>query len=224
MPSLRSECLPKFRARRLLPAIAALSLVACTGGVSASGNESAAATAVPETAARATFAGGCFWCMEEPFDVLEGVYSTTSGYTGGQEADPTYAAVSRGITGHAEAVEVRFDPAKITYGELLEVFWHNIDPTVEDRQFCDRGRHYRTAIYYHEEEQRRLAESTRDAILDAGVVERIVTEIEPAGAFYPAEDYHQDFYSKNPGRYKSYRIGCGRDRRLREIWGDKAGH
>jgi len=172
----------------------------------------------------ATFAGGCFWCMEHPFDELEGVVSTTSGYTGGHQADPSYQQVSAGGTGHAESVEVRFDPSKIGYARLLEVFWHNIDPTVVNRQFCDHGSQYRTAIFYHDEEQKKLAEASRQALLDAHAVKRIVTEIVPAGRFYPAEDYHQDFYKKNPIRYKTYRLGCGRDRRLRALWGDAAGH
>lgn len=206
----------------------ALLTVSCSRDVSAGSTDDAVASddaaMAPENAARATFAGGCFWCMEPPYDVLEGVYSTTSGYAGGPEKDPTYAEVSRGATGHAEVVQVVYDPDVISYEKLLEVFWRNIDPTVENRQFCDRGPQYRTAIYAHDAEQLRLAEASRDAILAAGTVDRIVTEIEILETFYPAEDYHQDFYVKSPARYKSYRLGCGRDRRLAEIWGDAATH
>ncbi len=167
----------------------------------------------------ATFAGGCFWCMEPPFDKLDGVISTTSGYTGGQLQNPTYEQVSGGRTGHAEAVEVVYDPTRIGYAELLQVFWLNIDPTVKDRQFCDRGSQYRTAIYYHDEAQRRLAEASLEAVRTQWELPVIHTEIEAAATFYPAEKYHQDFYRKNPSRYKFYRVGCGRDRRLEELWG-----
>jgi len=173
--------------------------------------------------AKATFAGGCFWCMEPPFDELEGVVSTTSGYTGGHKAQPSYREVSAGTTGHTEAVQILYDPAKVSYARLLEVFWKNIDPTTADRQFCDIGSQYRTGIFYHDEEQRRLAESSIEKlVLDKPFKAPIVTEIEPAGEFYPAEDYHQDYYLKNPIRYKFYRYGCGRDKRLEELWG-KAG-
>jgi peptide-methionine (S)-S-oxide reductase len=173
--------------------------------------------------AKATFAGGCFWCMEPPFDALDGVVSTTSGYTGGHLADPTYEQVSGGGTGHAEAVEILYDPAKVSYAELLEVFWHNIDPTTADAQFCDHGDQYRSAVFVHDEEQRQLAEASKEAIAASGVLtEPIVTEIVDAATFYPAEDYHQDYYLKNPLRYKFYRAGCARDRTLERIWGDDA--
>jgi len=168
----------------------------------------------------ATFAGGCFWCMEPPFDKLPGVISTTSGYTGGQVKNPTYEAVSAGGTGHAEAVEVRFDPNKISFATILEVYWHNVDPTVKDRQFCDSGRQYRTAIFFHDEAQKKLALETKARIgKEKGW--KIETEIVPASAFYPAEEYHQDYYLKNPLRYKYYRNGCGRDARLEDLWGAK---
>ena len=168
----------------------------------------------------ATFAGGCFWCMEPPFDKVDGVISTTSGYTGGKAANPTYEQVSDGGTGHAEAVEVRFDPRKISYDKLLEIFWRNVDPITPNRQFCDGGSQYRSAIFYHDAEQRRLALASRQAIVDSKRFDRpIVTEIAPAGAFYPAEDYHQDYYVKNPVRYKYYRWNCGRDQRLEQLWG-----
>ncbi|MCF8072983.1 MAG: peptide-methionine (S)-S-oxide reductase MsrA [Desulfarculaceae bacterium] len=169
----------------------------------------------------ATFAGGCFWCMEPPFDKLEGVVSTTSGYTGGQTENPTYEEVSAGTTGHAEALRVVYDPAKVSYQKLLEVFWRNIDPTVKDRQFCDVGNQYRSAIFYHDAEQKRLADQSRAKLEASGKFDAIHTEIVPAGPFYPAEDYHQNYYEKNPVRYKYYRWGCGRDKRLDELWGKK---
>jgi peptide-methionine (S)-S-oxide reductase len=167
----------------------------------------------------AIFAGGCFWCMEPPFDKLDGVISTTSGYSGGHRKNPTYEEVSAGGTGHAEVVKIAYDPAKISYAELLDVYWKNIDPTTPDRQFCDKGDQYRSAIFYQGEEQKRLAEASRNALeknkpFDAP----IVTEIEAASTFYPAEEYHQDYYTKNPLRYKFYRYSCGRDQRLEELW------
>ena len=173
--------------------------------------------------ARATFAGGCFWCMEPPYDKLDGVFSTTSGYTGGQKKNPTYEEVSAGGTGHAESVQVVYDPKKVSYEKLLEVFWHNVDPLVKDRQFCDRGNQYRTAIFYHDETQKRLAEASKQA-KEKELGKTILTEIVPASQFYPAEEYHQDYYQKNPLRYKFYRANCGRDARLEQIWGEKAGH
>lgn len=170
---------------------------------------------------KATFAGGCFWCMEPPFDKLEGVISTTSGYTGGHKADPTYEEVSAGGTGHAEAVQIVYDPQRIGYGDLLEVFWRNVDPTTPDRQFCDVGRQYRTAIFYHNARQKHLAEQSRAMIERTKTFAApIVTEITAAGEFYPAEDYHQDFHEKKPLHYKFYRFTCGRDARLEELWGD----
>ena len=174
-----------------------------------------------EELAKATFAGGCFWCMEPPFDKLNGVVSTTSGYAGGRKAEPTYREVVAGGTGHAEAVQVLYDPKKIKYGELLEVFWRNIDPTTPNRQFCDRGHQYRTAVFYHDPEQKRLAEESKKRIESSKKLKGpIVTEITEVGAFWPAEEYHQDYYKKNPTRYKYYRYRCGRDRRLNELWGD----
>ena len=168
----------------------------------------------------ATFAGGCFWCVEEAFDEVEGVVSTTSGYTGGHKKNPTYHEVSAGGTGHAEAVQVVYDPKKVSYSDLLEVFWHNIDPTTPSRQFCDVGSQYRSAIFYHDETQKRLAEeSKREVEKTKRFKEPIVTEITEMSEFYPAEEYHQDYHHKNPIRYKFYRYGCGRDQRLSEIWG-----
>jgi len=182
-------------------------------------------TAAAIKTATATFAGGCFWCLESPFDKLDGVLSVTVGYSGGQTKNPTYEQVSAGGTGHAESVQIVFDPARISYGRLLEVFWHNIDPTVKDRQFCDVGHQYRSAIFVHNEEQRSVAMQSRDQLEKSKPFrEAIVTEIVTAGEFYPAEDYHQHYYQKNPLRYKFYRGGCGRDRRLKELWGNAAGH
>ena len=173
--------------------------------------------------ARATFAGGCFWCMEYPFDKLEGVISTTSGYIGGHYKDPTYEDITTGRTGHAEAVEVVFDPKKVTYEQLLHVFWRNIDPLVKDRQFCDVGSQYRTAIFYHDEAQKKAAEKSRDELNKSGRFKQpIKTEIVAASTFYRAEEYHQDYYKKNPIRYVFYRNGCGRDGRLKSLWGDEA--
>lgn len=174
---------------------------------------------------KATFAGGCFWCMEAPFDQLPGVVSVTSGYTGGQKKNPTYKEVSEGGTGHAEAVQVVYDPAKISYDKLLSVFWHNIDPTVTNRQFCDTGDQYRSAIFYNTEEQRRVSRQSKGALEKSKPFkEPVVTEISPAGVFYPAEEYHQQYYRKNPIRYAYYRNGCGRDERLKQLWGSAAGH
>jgi len=196
-------------------ALFAISLMAAVPG-----STGAASPPDDEGLATATFAGGCFWCMEGPFDELDGVASTTVGYTGGEEPDPTYREVSAGKTGHAEAVRVRYDPEKIGYEELLDVFWHNIDPLTRDRQFCDAGSQYRSAIFYHDEEQRRLAEASKMALERSGRFDRpIVTEITPAGPFYRAEDYHQNYYRENPIRYKLYRFACGRDDRLEELWG-----
>lgn len=173
--------------------------------------------------ATATFAGGCFWCMEHPFDQLPGVISVTSGYTGGSTKDPTYEEVSAGGTGHAESVEVVYDPAKIGYEKLLDVFWHNVDPLTPEAQFCDRGHQYRTAIFVHDSTQRRLAEESKRHLEAAGrFPQPIVTEIVAAGPFYPAEAYHQHYYRKNPIRYKFYRWNCGRDSRLKELWGASA--
>ncbi len=168
----------------------------------------------------ATFAGGCFWCMEPPFDGLPGVLSTTSGYTGGHQKNPTYEQVSNGVTGHTEAVQIEFDASKISYQELLAVFWKNIDPTTADRQFCDTGSQYRPAIFYHNDEQKKAVEQSLKALeQNKPFDEDIVTEISPATTFYPAEDYHQDYYLKNPLRYKYYRFACGRDKRLELLWG-----
>lgn len=174
---------------------------------------------------KATFAGGCFWCMEAPFDKLPGVVSVTPGYTGGKVKNPTYQQVSAGGTGHAEAVQIVYDPSRLGYAKLLEVFWHNTDPTVIDRQFCDVGSQYRPAIFFHSEEQRLLALKSKEALgKTKPFKEPIVTEVTKADEFTPAEEYHQHYYKKNPIRYQYYRNGCGRDKRLKELWGDAAGH
>ena len=170
--------------------------------------------------AEAIFAGGCFWCVEHAFDEVEGVVATISGYTGGTVANPTYEQVSRGGTGHAEALKVVFDPKKTSYEKLLAVFWRNIDPTVKNRQFCDVGSQYRSAIFYLDETQKRLALDSLKALeKNKPFAAPIVTEITQAGPFYPAEEYHQDYHHKNPVRYTYYRYGCGRDNRLEELWG-----
>ena len=174
----------------------------------------------PAGQARAIFAGGCFWCMEPPFDKLPGVISTTSGYVGGQKKNPTYEEVSAGITGHAEAVQVVYDSNRVGYQRLLDVFWRNIDPTARDRQFCDAGTQYRSGIFYLDEEQKRLAEESRAALEKSKPFkDPVVTEITRATEFWPAEEYHQDYYLKNPLRYAYYRHGCGRDVRLKQLWG-----
>jgi peptide-methionine (S)-S-oxide reductase len=170
--------------------------------------------------AKATFAGGCFWSVELLFDKVEGVLSTASGYTGGSKKSPTYDEVVRGTTGHAESVQVTYDPKRVSYEKLLEVFWRNIDPLTTNAQFCDTGSQYRTALFYHDETQKRLAEKSKKA-LQGRFKQPIVTEIVAVSQFYPAEDYHQDFHLKNPLRYKLYLAGCGRDRRLQELWGSE---
>ncbi len=174
--------------------------------------------------AKATFAGGCFWCMEAPFDVLDGVISTTSGYIGGSKKDPTYKEVSAGTTGHTEAVQVVYDPKKVSYEKLLYVFWRNSDPTTKNQQFCDVGSQYRPGIFYHDDAQKKAAEASK-AVLQKSkpFKDDIITEITVASEFYPAEDYHQDYYKKNPTRYSFYRAGCGRDDRLKKLWGAEAG-
>lgn len=174
--------------------------------------------------ASAIFAGGCFWCMEKPFDDLPGVKSTTSGYTGGKLADPSYEQVSSGNTGHVEAVRIEYDPGKVSYETLVDVFWRNIDPVDARGQFCDKGFQYTSAIFYGSEEEKKVAESSKEALEESGrLPAKIATRIVPAAEFYDAEEYHQDYYDKNPLRYRFYRHGCGRDARLEQLWGDEAG-
>lgn len=168
----------------------------------------------------ATFAGGCFWCMEPPYDKLDGVISTTSGYTGGHTENPTYQKTSSGKTGHTEAIQIVFDPKKVNYAKLLEVFWRNIDPTTPDQQFCDKGNQYRSEIFYHDPEQQQLAQQSKAELQqNKPFTAPIITPITVATKFYPAEEYHQDYYKKNPIRYRYYRYGCGRDKRLESLWG-----
>jgi peptide-methionine (S)-S-oxide reductase len=201
------------RALRTVPVTIALAAVVLAGRPTAAGDH--------ETDF-ATFAGGCFWCVEADFEKVEGVLSATSGYTGGTVPNPTYEEVSAGGTGHVEAVRVVYDPEVVSYEQLLKIFWHDIDPTVADRQFCDVGSQYRAVIFYRNEAQRKAAEASRAQLERTKPFPKpIVTEITSAGPFYPAEAYHQDYYKKNPIRYAYYRKGCGRDRRLAELWGEK---
>ncbi len=203
---------------KMLLSVAALAVAACNSPASA---EKADPLAVPGGAATAIFAGGCFWCTESDFEKLPGVISAESGYTAGQTVNPSYEQVSAGGTGHTEAVRVVYDPAKVSYPQLLEYFWRTIDPTVKDRQFCDSGTQYRSGIYFQSETERKAAEESRSALLKEGKVKQVYTEIQMAKVFYPAEEYHQDYYKKNPVRYAYYRRGCGRDARLEQIWGSK---
>jgi peptide-methionine (S)-S-oxide reductase len=203
-----------MRRLALYPVLAALASAPATG-----------ADPKPEQPQVAIFAGGCFWCMEPPFDALDGVLSTTSGYTGGRVANPSYEQVSEGGTGHREAVRIEYDPARISYPELLEVFWRNVDPIDAGGQFCDRGSQYASAIFALDAEQRRFAEASKQSLDRSGKLGKpIATPILEAGAFYPAEEYHQDYAQKNPIRYRYYRHGCGRDARLKEVWGAASPH
>ena len=215
----------QFLSKRLL-SIAAVAAMAVSALVafSTTAQTPAAKAATSANAAKAIFAGGCFWCVESDFDKVPGVISTTSGYIGGTIANPTYEQVSAKGTGHAEAVEIVYDPQKVTYERLVEYFWHTIDPTTKDRQFCDGGTPYRSAIFALDSQQLKIAQASKSALEKSKPFkEPVVTEIVLATKFYPAEDYHQDYYLKNPVRYKYYRGGCGRDARLKELWGDKAG-
>lgn len=205
------------QAIRLLIALAAVTIAGVASAV-----ESGPAT--PTKTEVAIFAGGCFWCEEAVFDDVPGVISAISGYTGGTKANPTYEEVSAGGTGHAESVKVVFDPAKIGYEKLLELFWHNVDPLTPNAQFCDHGSQYRSAIFYTSETQKRLALASKAALEKSGRFKQpIVTQIVAATTFWPAEDYHQEYHRKNPLQYRIYRFGCGRDRRLQELWGPKSG-
>ena len=174
-----------------------------------------------QSTARATFAGGCFWCMEHPFDELSGVIETTSGYTGGAVENPSYNQVSSGTTGHLESVQIEYDPEQVSYEDLLNVYWRNVDPVDGGGQFCDRGSQYRPAIFYHDADQQQQAEASRQALEDSGILDQaIAAELIEASEFYPAEDYHQNYYQTHPVRYKVYRYACGRDQRLSEVWGE----
>jgi methionine-S-sulfoxide reductase len=184
-----------------------------TGGVSMGQSEQG----------KATFAGGCFWCMEPAFDQLEGVLSTTVGYTGGTRENPTYGEISTGQTGHAEAIQVVFDSSQVSYQKLLETFWMNINPTTLNGQFADRGPQYRTAIFYHDDQQKKLAQASKDTLEKSGKYDKpIVTEIEPVSTFYPAEENHQEYYLKNPDHYNAYKVGSGRAGYIKKMWGDSS--
>ena len=224
---------PVRRMRGLRPlALAGALSVALAGCVpsqptqtAAAGPSVAAALTAGGPTEKAVFAGGCFWCVEADFDKVDGVLSTTSGYTGGKTANPSYQEVSSNMTGHAEAVEIVFDPGKVGYAQLVEHFWRTIDPTTKDRQFCDVGSPYRTAIYAQDAEQLRIAQASRAALEKSKPFQApIVTEVVTADTFYPAEEYHQDYDRKNPVRYSYYRNGCGRDARLKQLWGEAAVH
>ena len=219
----------KLAARRLAAGlIAGVSIAGAIAGAGALAQDPPKAPAQGEEAtkpgqASAIFAGGCFWCMEPPYDKLDGVISTTSGYSGGSVPNPTYEQVSAGGTGHAEVVRVVYDPSKLDYEQLLDVFWVHVDPTQVDGQFCDHGDQYRTAIFYLDAAQKQAAEQSLAELEQSKPFKgEIVTEIVPATVFYPAEDYHQDYYQTNPLRYKYYRWACGRDQRLTQLWGDMA--
>jgi len=200
-----------------------LAMLAAHPGSPAWGQSGSEPERLPEGVELATFAGGCFWCVESDFDHVPGVVRTVSGYTGGHVPDPSYHQVSAGGTGHHEAVRIYFDPAAVTFAELVEIFWRSVDPTDANGQFCDRGESYQTAIFTHSDEQARIAERSKQRLEGSGRLgEPIVTDIEPAGPFYRAEDYHQDYYEKNPLRYKFYRLACGRDTTLKKLWGKQA--
>lgn len=203
----------------LIPLAATLA-VACSGGSEAQQSQQPR-TPPGAPLKTATFGGGCFWCVEEAFDKAPGVHSTISGYTGGRVANPTYEQVSSGGTGHVEVVQVTYDPSRITYPQLLNVFWKNVDPLTPNQQFCDRGSQYRSVIFAENSEQLRLAQASKQALERSGRFKQpIVTEVVQASRFYPAEEYHQDYYTKNPLRYRFYKTSCGRERRLKEVWGN----
>jgi len=211
--------------RILLCAAVAIGLLTDSSGRAAV--PASASKAVEPSAAAGTdhayFAMGCFWSAEVAFEGIKGVRSVTSGYTGGSEAHPSYEEVSSGTTGHFESIDIAFDPAVISYTKLLDTFWHNIDPTQGDGQFCDRGTQYRTAIFYRDSAQARTARESRQTIERSTKLGKpIVTLMRPAGSFWPAEEYHQDFFKKEPEHYHAYRVGCGRDRRLDQLWGKDA--
>ena len=207
-----------WRTGALVAAIVGATIAAAASGALAQGNP--ATGPAPAGLAKAVFAGGCFWCVESDFDKVPGVVSTTSGYTGGKVANPSYEQVSAKSTGHAEAVEIVYDPKRVSYEQLLEYFWHTIDPTTKDRQFCDAGSPYRTAIFAGDAKQLAAAQASMAKLEKSKPFkEPIVTEIALAGPFYAAEDSHQDYYKKNPVRYKYYRTSCGRDARVTQLWG-----
>jgi peptide-methionine (S)-S-oxide reductase len=219
--------------RRSIVQLAGLAAISLSGilllgsrfpGTSPPENVEFAPLPVPTTAQRvATFAGGCFWSMQKAFDGVPGVVGVTAGYAGGRQSDPSYQEVETGRTGHAESVQVIYDPGRISYEGLLDIYWHHIDPLTPNAAFCDHGPQYRSIIFYRDAEQQRLAEASKRALDQSHRFPTpIVTAIQPATAFYPAEEYHQQFYKKNPARYAAYVIGCGRDQRIRQLWGDVA--
>ena len=208
----------------------ALLLAACSPSLTSSAGQTPAALATPtqveaapvlngKPMAYALFAGGCFWCIEADFEKMAGVVAVDSGYTAGKTLNPTYAQVSAGNTGHTEAVRVLYDPSQVSYAQLVDYFWRHIDPTVKDQQFCDVGPQYRSGIYWQNEVERTVAEASRDALIKSGRFSTIHTELAPSSAFYLAEDYHQDYYKKNELRYSYYRLSCGRDARVKKLWG-----
>jgi peptide-methionine (S)-S-oxide reductase len=211
--------LPDFLATAVLAAL----LIAGTYPNPASGAGQSETAAAAEMLEIATFAGGCFWCVESDFDAVAGVVRTVSGYTGGHVENPTYRQVSSDTTGHREAVQIYFDPDRVAFADLVEIFWRTIDPTDAGGQFCDRGESYTTAVFANSEQQRRAAEASKKMIESSGILgQPVATTIETAGPFYPAEDYHQDYYTKNPLRYKFYRLSCRRDARVKDLWGEQA--
>lgn len=217
-----STCCTESLARAFRLFTAALLLSAMTA-VTVWGQGTTAAPPAPAGMKLATFAGGCFWCMEHPFDALPGVAKVTSGYTAGRTPNPTYEQVSSGSTGHTEAVQIVYDPSRISYQKLLDVFWHNIDPITPNAQFCDHGTQYRSAAFHHDAAQQRAIDSSKAALTAARTLPApIVTQVQPASVFYAAEEYHQQYYKKNPVRYRYYRWSCGRDQRLQELWGAAA--
>jgi peptide-methionine (S)-S-oxide reductase len=208
---------------RLVPLVVALGAASTTAIATVSSRHVRDASPTAVTVDTATFAGGCFWSMERPFDHTAGVISTTVGYTGGTVANPSYDDVGTRTTGHAESVEVHYDPTRVTYDKLLYIYWHNIDPVTREAQFCDHGNEYRTAIFYHNEAQRKAAEASKAELDRSGLFKSpIVTQIAPASAFWKAEEYHQHYADRNPVAYGMYRAGCGRDARLKQLWGSSA--
>ncbi len=215
------------RVRLKLPAILAVTFAAALTLLAGSPKVVSGATQGDSAATGeleiATFAGGCFWCVESDFDQVPGVARTVSGYTGGHVENPTYGQVSTDTTGHREAVQIYYEPERVNFADLIEIFWRTIDPTDAGGQFCDRGKSYTTAIFANTDEQSRVAKASKKTIESSGVLKQpVVTTIETAGRFYPAENYHQDYYKKNPLRYKFYRFSCGRDARVKDVWGEQA--
>jgi len=226
----RSSVLKPLRAWAMALSAGVWALAACSPSVSSSAGPTPAAVTTPtdvvaapvidgKPMAYALFAGGCFWCIEADFEKLAGVLAVESGYTAGQTPQPTYEQVTSGQTGHTEAVRVLYDPSQVSYAQLVDYFWRHIDPTVKDQQFCDVGPQYRSGIYWQNEAERTVAEASRDALIKSGRFSTIHTELAPSSAFYLAEDYHQDYYKKNELRYNYYRLSCGRDARVKKLWG-----